>query len=104
MSASDAVSVSKPSSAADTARSSTFVLIALRVNSGRVRVSPAEFSTSQPAAFSALPSAIEFANVPTVIVFHTGTAAADLTKIGDTLAEEVFLSIEWFRRTSRGAH
>jgi len=33
----------------------------------------------QPAASNALRRANEFANVPTVIVLHTGTAKADLT-------------------------
>jgi hypothetical protein len=41
----------------------------------------------QPAASSALMRANEFANVPTAIVFHTGTAAADLIGIGGILAE-----------------
>ena len=45
----------------------------------------------QPAASSASRSENEFANVPTVIVLHTGTAKADLTAIGEVLAEGVRL-------------
>src|SRR6185295_18608773 len=104
MSASRAVSVWKPSSAADTAKSSTLVFLVPTVKAGRARISSAKPPMLQPAASSALRRENEFANVPTVIVRHTGTAKADLTAIGEVLAEGVVLSVKRFRRTSRAVH
>jgi hypothetical protein len=48
----------------------------------------------QPAASNASIRANEFANFPTVIVFHTGTAAADPIVIGGILAEGILLSVK----------
>jgi hypothetical protein len=58
----------------------------------------------QPAASNASIRANVFANVPTVIVFHAGTAAADLIGIGGRLAEGVLLSVKRFRSASRAVH
>jgi hypothetical protein len=66
------------------------------VKAGRARISSAEPPMLQPAASSALRRANEFANVPTAIVLHTGTAKADLTGIGGVSAEGVVLSVKWF--------
>src|ERR1700722_12270342 len=101
MLASEAVSVRKPRSAADTAMSSTSVFEAERVKVGRARSSAADSRTPQLAASNALRRASVSANVPTVIVFHTGTETADLIRIGGILADGVFLSIREFCRTSR---
>lgn len=59
---------------------------------------------AQPAASSALRRANEFANVPIVIVFHTGTVTADLIGVGGTMAVGAFLSVKWFRKTCRAVH
>src|SRR6476660_8058311 len=104
MSASDAVSVRKPSSATDTAKSSTFVFVGPTLKAGRARISSAKPPMPQPAASNALRRANEFANVPTVIVLHTGTAKADLTGVGEVLAEEVIRTVKWFCTTSRAVH
>src|SRR4029453_16980517 len=104
MSASRAVAGGKPSSAADTAKSSTVVFVVPTVNAGRARISSAEFPMPQPAASNALRRANEFANVPTVIVLHTGTVKADLTKTGGVFAEGAVLSVKRFCRTSRAVH
>jgi hypothetical protein len=53
-------------------KSSTLVVVALTANVGRARISPAEFPMPQPAASNALLRAKTFANVPILIVFHTG--------------------------------
>src|SRR5439155_15182340 len=74
------------------------------LNAGRARISSAEFPMPQPAASNALRWANEFANFPTVIVLHTGTAKADLTKTGGVLAGGVVLSVKRFCRTSRAVH
>jgi hypothetical protein len=58
----------------------------------------------QPFVSNALRRVDESAKVPSVIVFHTGTSAADLTKTGGTLAEGAFLSFNWFCKTSRAVH
>src|SRR5437660_10020244 len=98
------LSVRKPSSVADTATSATSVTVEPTVKAGRARISPAEFPLPQPAASKALRRAKEFANVPTLIVFHTGTSMADLTGIGGKSAERDFLSAKRFCRTSRAVH
>src|ERR1700742_4069545 len=104
MSPSGAVLVWKPSSAPDSAKSSTFVFVVRTVKAGRARISSAEPPMPQPAASNALRRANEFANVPMVIVLHTGTAKADLMGIGGVLAEGAALSVKRFRRTSRAVH
>jgi hypothetical protein len=48
----------------------------------------------QPAASNASIRANEFANFPTVIVFHTATVAADPIVIGGILAEGILLSVK----------
>ena len=96
MAASDTVSVSKPSSAADTAKSSTFVFVTLRVKAGRARICPAKSPILQPAASNALRRVNVSVKLPTVIVFHTGTSVADLTRICGMLVEGIFLSLSWF--------
>src|ERR1700684_3087804 len=104
MLASGAVSVRKPSSAADTAKRSTSVFVAKRAKVDRVRISAADASIPQLAASNASRSANEFANVPTVIVFHTRTSTADLIGIGGILADGSFLSASCFCKLSRAEH
>ena len=58
----------------------------------------------QPAVSNALRRANEFANVPTVMVFHTRVVEADLTKVGAAIAKDAFLNVKWFRKTSRAVH
>jgi hypothetical protein len=69
-------------------------IVAPRVKAGRARISPAEPPMLQPAASNASIRANEFANFPTVIVFHTGTVAADPIVIGGILAEGILLSVK----------
>src|SRR4029079_10597394 len=104
MDASDTVSDLKPSSAADTVKSSTLVFLTPRVKAGRARICPAKSPILQPAASNALRRANVSLKVPTVIVFHIGTSAADLHRFCGILAEGSFLSLNWFCRTSRAAH
>src|SRR5690348_5589094 len=59
---------------------------------------------TQPAASSALSSAKELANVPVVILLHTGTAKADLTTVGWVWAETAVFSVKRFFRASRAEH
>src|SRR6516165_1267368 len=102
MSASDAVSASNPSSVADTKTSSRLALVVLTEKAGLARTSAAEAPIPQRALSNAFTRARVFANVPTAMVFHAETSAADLIGAFVAVVEGAFPSR--FCRTSRTEH
>lgn len=103
MSLSEVDSTASPRSAADTATRSTSVLLEARVNAGRARISSARSPMPQPAASNALRRANEFANAPSVIVFHTLGMSPVLTTADGAITGENVGTLA-FCRTSRAEH
>src|SRR6476659_1828584 len=103
MSFSEADSTASPRSAAETTTRSISVLLEATVNAGRARISSARSPMPQPAASNALRRANEFANAPSVIVFHTLRASPLLTTADGAITGENVGTLA-FCRTSRAEH
>jgi hypothetical protein len=86
----DDVSSRKPSSATEITTMSSSVLLRLRVNPGRAKISCATLPMPQPAASSAASNPDLFSTVPTWMVFQTGTPAADRIGLGCDAGELAF--------------